>query len=209
MKQSSPSKARVLWVLFFEFFKIASWVVGGGYAILAVADEVFTRKLKWLDDGELDDTLALMQTVPGLIAGNLAIYIGYRKAGFLGSLCAILGVALPSYIIITIIAIFFSTLRLESVWAKGALVGVRTAVAALTLSIFLRLWKTSIRSGIQATVFAICVAAMLIFHVNPGWIILGSLLLGILWCLASVRCSWFKLPQDQQLKEIAHGRSGK
>ncbi len=70
------SKARMLWLLFWEFFKIASFVVGGGFAILIVAEDVFVKKYHWLRDGELSDMLALIQTVPGLTAGNIAIYTG-------------------------------------------------------------------------------------------------------------------------------------
>ena len=104
------SKARMLWLLFWEFFKIASFVVGGGFAILIVAEDVFVKKYHWLRDGELSDMLALIQTVPGLTAGNIAIYTGYRIAGTAGALLALTGVAMPSFIVITAIAAGFSAL---------------------------------------------------------------------------------------------------
>ncbi|MGN0849555.1 MAG: chromate transporter, partial [Victivallaceae bacterium] len=103
----------MLWLLFWEFFKIASFVVGGGFAILIVAEDVFVKKYHWLRDGELSDMLALIQTVPGLTAGNIAIYTGYRIAGTAGALLALTGVAMPSFIVITAIAAGFSALPLD------------------------------------------------------------------------------------------------
>ena len=85
--------------LFWEFFKISLFVVGGGYAIIVVADEVFGRKLKWLKEGELLDHLPVFQMVPGLIAGNTAIYTGLKVAGRLGAVVALVAVALPSFLI--------------------------------------------------------------------------------------------------------------
>ena len=63
---------KILWTLFWEMFKIALSVVGGGYAILAVADEVFSKKLKWTKEGEVIEHLPIFQMVPGIIAGNTA-----------------------------------------------------------------------------------------------------------------------------------------
>ena len=73
---SELPRGHVLWLLFFNFFKIALFVVGGGYAIILAAEDIFIRKLHWLRDGELMDMLAIIQTIPGLMAGNAAIYVG-------------------------------------------------------------------------------------------------------------------------------------
>jgi chromate transporter len=62
-----------LLTLFLEMFKIALFVVGGGFAILAVADEVFSKKLKWTDEGEIASHLPVFQMVPGIIAGSTAV----------------------------------------------------------------------------------------------------------------------------------------
>ena len=105
---TSQPRGKVLWLLFYHFFKIALFVVGGGYAILLAAEEIFVKRLHWLKDGELMDMLAIIQTIPGLLAGNAAIYVGYRSAGRLGALVALTGVALPSFLVITIVAMGFS-----------------------------------------------------------------------------------------------------
>ena len=184
-------KSRIVWVLFIEFFKIATYVVGGGFAILIVAEDTFVKKYKWLREGELSDMLALIQTVPGLTAGNIAIYTGYRLAGFTGALAALTGVALPSFIVITVIAAGFAFLPLENPIVQGAFNGVRTAMAGLMIVAMIRIWKKSVRDFLQYLVFFVTAALILLFHWNPGWFIGGAILLGPIWCLLILR----KMPQ--------------
>ena len=181
------SKARMLWLLFWEFFKIASFVVGGGFAILIVAEDVFVKKYHWLRDGELSDMLALIQTVPGLTAGNIAIYTGYRIAGTAGALLALTGVAMPSCIVITAIAAGFSALPLDHYIVQGAFTGVRTAMAGLMLVALVQLWKSSLRDPLQYAVFIAGIIAVSLFHLNPGWLIGTALILGPVWCMAILR----------------------
>lgn len=181
------SKARMLWLLFWEFFKIASFVVGGGFAILIVAEDVFVKKYHWLRDGELSDMLALIQTVPGLTAGNIAIYTGYRIAGTAGALLALTGVAMPSFIVITAIAAWFSALPLDHYIVQGAFTGVRTAMAGLMLVALVQLWKSSLRDPLQYAVFIAGIIAVSLFHLNPGWLIGTALILGPVWCMAILR----------------------
>ena len=74
---SELPRGRVLWLLFFNFFKIALFVVGGGYAIILAAEDIFIRKLHWLRDGELMDMLAIIQTIPAAIAPRRS-HAGFR-----------------------------------------------------------------------------------------------------------------------------------
>ena len=189
-------KKKTIITLFFEFFKIASYVLGGGFAILVVAEDVFSKKLKWLKEGELSDMLAIIQTVPGLTAGNIAIYVGYRTAGFPGALASLAGVALPSFLIITLISIGFGAIPMENKIIQGVFIGVRTAMAGLTLVALLRVWKGSIRDGIQLTLFLVGVLLILGLHLNPGWLIGGGLLFGPLWCLLLCR----KMPKATEIE---------
>ena len=138
---SELPRGRVLWLLFFNFFKIALFVVGGGYAIILAAEDIFIRKLHWLRDGELMDMLAIIQTIPGLMAGNAAIYVGYRASGALGALVALIGVAMPSFLIITAVAMGFSHLPMDNIYVQGAFIGVRSALGGLVLAALLRTWK--------------------------------------------------------------------
>ena len=134
--------ARLSW----EFFKIALFVVGGGYAIVAVADEVFGRKLKWLREGEIFDNLPIISTVPGLIAGNAAVYTGLKVCGRFGALCALAAVALPSYLIFTAVTVGFASVPQGNPWIDGAFLGLRSALTGVVAG---TIWKTLRRGPVD------------------------------------------------------------
>ncbi len=187
-KESARSiKASELFILFWEFFKIAALVVGGGYAILLVAEDVFAKKLKWLRDNELAEMLALIQTIPGLLAGNIAIYIGHRKAGMLGAIVALFGVALPSYLIITLVATGFAFIPVDSPVLLCMFRSVRAALAGLMLVAFVRLYKQAVKDYAQMALFLVCALSIALFHIAPGWLILTGLLAGPAYCLLVCR----------------------
>ena len=130
LKTGKFAKCRML---FWGFFKIAALVVGGGYAIVPAAEAEFIRKRHLLDETELLDMMAIIQSMPGIIAGNAALYIGYRCAGIAGALSALLGVATPSTLMILLIAIFLHNTNLNVPAIQGAFTG---AQAAITSSLF-------------------------------------------------------------------------
>ena len=171
-----------LWLLFYTFAKIAALVVGGGYAILPVVEETFSRKNKLISSEELLDMMALVQTIPGIIAANSAIYVGMKIAGIGGVLAAVFGVCLPSVTVIIIIAAFFPHLKPENPCLLGAFVGVRACITGLIIVTAVRLAKKTIQGWFEI----ICVAAFLIlalFKLNPVYIIVLSMPLGILYTL--------------------------
>ena len=97
------------WVLFWSYIKITSLVIGGGYAIIAAAQEEFVRRRGWLTDDDVLEMITVTQTVPGILACNSAIYIGWRLGGYRGALSALAGSILPSLIIIVCIAAAISS----------------------------------------------------------------------------------------------------
>lgn len=176
-------RGKVLWLLFYHFFKIALFVVGGGYAILLAAEEIFVKRLHWLKDGELMDMLAIIQTIPGLLAGNAAIYVGYRAAGRLGALVALTGVALPSFLVITVVAMGFSWIPMENGYIQGAFVGVRTALAGLMLVTLIRMWNKTVHDWIQYLIVLACFIGIVFLNWNPGLLLIGAMALGIVYCM--------------------------
>ena len=159
-QENHSSYWKKLWLLFYTFAKIAALVVGGGYAILPVVEETFSRKNKLISSEELLDMMALVQTIPGIIAANSAIYVGMKIAGIGGVLAAVFGVCLPSVTIIIIIA----------------------CITGLIIVTAARLAKKTIQGWFEI----ICVAAFLIlalFKLNPVYIIVLSMPLGILYTL--------------------------
>ena len=129
--------------LFWEWFKIALFVVGGGFAIIVVADEVFGRKLKWLKEGELIEHLPIISSIPGLIAGNSAIYVGLKVRGRIGALVALAGVALPSIIIFLAVTMGFGMVPKGNRWIDGAFLGLRSALSGVIAG---TIWRAVFKS---------------------------------------------------------------
>ena len=133
-----------LFRLFWEWFKIALFVVGGGYAIIVVADEVFGRKLKWIGEGELLEHLPVISSIPGLIAGNSAIYVGLKACGRLGAVVALAGVALPSILIFLCVSAGFAAIPKDNMWVEGAFLGLRSALSGVIAG---TIWRTLFKSN--------------------------------------------------------------
>lgn len=170
------------WQLFITFFKIGSFTIGGGYAMIPLIErEVVVRK-KWIPEREFVDMLAMAQSAPGVMAINTAVFVGYKLRGVKGSIIAALGTALPSFLVIVLIAMFFVDFRTNPVVDK-VLKGMRPAVVALIAA---PLWRLSKSAGINAkTIFIPIVAALLIwlFNVPPVYIVGVSILGGIAYGL--------------------------
>ncbi|MBE6387519.1 MAG: chromate transporter [Lentisphaerae bacterium] len=168
-----------LWLLFWTFAKIAALVVGGGLAMLPVIEETFVNRKKILTSEELLDMIAITQTIPGIIAVNSAVYVGWKVAGLLGAVCATVGVILPSFTVIVIIAMFFPSLSPDNIYIKGAFSGVR---AAITGMIAVTAYNT-LRKGVKKRIDAVIVAAgfitCAIFKVNPAYVICAAMPAGL------------------------------
>ena len=118
--------------LFYVFFLIGLFTFGGGYAMIPmIQSEIVGRG--WINDAMLSDFIAISEATPGPFAINIATFVGSHTAGIWGSLCATLGVILPSFIIILIVA-FILTKIIKNRFVQGALKGVRPTILALILS---------------------------------------------------------------------------
>ena len=115
--------------LFYIFLKIGAFTFGGGYAMLPlIQDEVIAHN--WIDSQSLIDFIAVSESTPGSFAVNVATYVGEEVAGVAGSVCATLGVVLPSFIIILIIAGCYKRFKNSGV-VKGCMSGLKPAVVGL------------------------------------------------------------------------------
>lgn len=180
-------------MLYWGFFKIAALVVGGGYAIVPAAEAEFTRKRKLLDETELLDMMAIIQSLPGIIAGNAALYIGFRCAGVAGALAALLGVATPSTVIILLIAIFLKDVDLDIPAIQGAFIGAQAAIAGLISVTAIKMIRKTIKNSFTLLLAIAAASATIIFKVSPVWVILTGALLGIIYK--------FSLPEPKQIKQ--------
>ena len=116
--------------VFLTFFKIGLFTLGGGYAMIPLIEAEIIEKKKWIGREDFMDLLAIAQSCPGVFAVNIAIFIGYRLRKVKGAMVSCLGTALPSFIIILLIALFFHQFKDNEIVA-AAFRGVRPAVVAL------------------------------------------------------------------------------
>ena len=108
MKHNTPAQeVKSLGTLFFTFFKIGLFTFGGGYAMIALLEEEFIQRRKWLDKDEFLDMTAIAESTPGPVAINSATYLGYKLAKIPGAATATAAVCLPSFLIIYAISLFF------------------------------------------------------------------------------------------------------
>ena len=176
--------------LFLTFFKIGLFTFGGGYAMLPlIQSETIARG--WIDGESLLNFVAVAESTPGPFAINIATYIGAETGGILGSLCATLGVVLPSFIIILIVAKCYVAFRKSRV-VEGLLTGLRPTVlgligcAAVTmaLTVFLPAGFTSAFSftpafGVSLAILCAALVSVLKFKAHPIFVILSAAAIGV------------------------------
>ena len=148
--------------------------------MLPILQREVVEKKKWATEEELTDYYAIGQCTPGVIAVNVATFIGQKNKGILGGIIATLGVVFPSIVIISIIAAFISNFsELEIV--KHAFSGLRICVCALVLNAIVKLGKKSIVDAISFTLFIVVVCASFIFDISPIISILFAAICGIVY----------------------------
>ena len=151
-----------LFALFFTMLKIGLFTFGGGYAMIALLENEFVEKKKYLQKDEFLDMVAIAESTPGPIAINAATYIGYKRAGLLGSAMATIGVCIPSFVIIYIISLFFDAfLSLKLV--EYAFRGIQVCVVYLIFSAGLKMLKQMKKTTLSVTIVSAVVLCMLLF----------------------------------------------
>lgn len=174
-----PTPAPSLQALFWEFFKIALFVVGGGYAIIAVADNIFGRKLKWLEEGELLDHLPVFQMIPGIIAGNSAIYTGLKLRGYAGAAVAQAAVALPSIIIFTLVSCGYDALPVDHPVVAGAFLGLRSSLVGIIGATIALGWRRNVRGIYGYVAVALGITALTCLGADTPTVLVSALAAGI------------------------------
>lgn len=165
---------------FKTFFKIGAFTLGGGYAMIPIIEAEVVDKYKWIKKEEFLDLIAIAQSCPGVFAINVSIFIGYKLRKLRGALCTSLGTALPSFIIILLIAMFFKRFE-DNAMVEAIFRGIRPAVVALIAAPTFNLAKSA---NITITNCWIpIVSALLIWQigVNPIYIIIAAGLGGYLY----------------------------
>ncbi len=160
MKHNTPAQeAKSLGTLFFTFFKIGLFTFGGGYAMIALLEEEFIQRRKWLDKDEFLDMAAIAESTPGPVAINSATYLGYKLARVPGAATATVAVCLPSFLIIYAISLFFEQFTQLTVIAN-AFKGIQVCVIYLIFSAGVRMLKALDKSPFATGVLAAVMLVM-------------------------------------------------
>lgn len=147
--------------LFLTFFKIGAFTFGGGYAMIAIMHGELVEKKKWTVDDEFYDVVSIAESTPGPVAINMATFLGYKKAGVLGSIFATLGVVMPSFIIIFLISQIFDKF-LSFTPVQYAFKGIQACVGYLILNAGVKMVK-KLKSPLEIILFCTSLAVLIAF----------------------------------------------
>ena len=173
---------KMLWELFWTFFKIGTFTFGSGYAMIPMIEKEVVDKKKWFEKDDFYDRFTLAQSSPGPFSLNTAVFVGYKMKGWWGAFVSVLGSVLPSFVIILLIAIYLTDFK-DNPRVEAAFKGIRPAVMALIAVPFIRMllklkWPFALLAVISA-------AAIFFLGLSPVYILLIAAATGIL-------ISWFK-----------------
>ena len=169
------------WTLFLAFMKIGMFTIGGGYAMLPLIQrEVVDRG--WMSKEEFIDIFSVAQSLPGIFAVNISIFVGYRLKKKLGGLVCALGTIMPSFVIILLIALCFTQVK-DNVWVEKVFKGLRPAVVAL-IAVPCLTTPRSIKLSYKQLVIPVGAALLIwLVGVSPAWIILAAIVGGLVYGL--------------------------
>ncbi len=169
-----------LFEMFWSFFKIGAFTFGGGYAMIPLIEAEVVTKKKWISKDDFMDIIVVSQSFPGALAVNCSTFIGYKLGGIIGAIMALLGVVLPSFTIIIIIAAFFMQFRNNNI-VDLVFKGISAAVPMLVLVAVVSLSKSLKKNYLNLIIIITSIVLILFFKVHPVIVVLLSALYGIIF----------------------------
>ena len=167
----------IYWNMFECFFKLGLFTIGGGMAMVPIMKEKVCDERKWMTEEEVLDCLAVCQSLPGVIAINMATYIGYYKKGIKGALVATFGVLLPSFVIIILVVTVLGSIK-DNNYVQGALMGFKAAATGLIAYAALNMAKKTLQGAFSLVVCLLALVLIAILGIDAVWVILGGILVG-------------------------------
>lgn len=170
-----------LWTLFKSMFVLSACTFGGGFVIVSLMKKRYVEELKWLDEDEMLDVTAITQSCPGPLPVNASVIIGYRMAGVVGSLTAILGTIIPPMVIISIISLFYNQFRTNP-YIATALQVMRAGVAAVIFDVVINLAGNVIKTKriLYIAMMVIAFVATYFLDVSAMIVIIVCLCIGLI-----------------------------
>ena len=160
------SNKRTLLSLFIIFLKIGAFTWGGGYAMLPLIKNEVVEKKKWITSSDFIDGIAVSQSIPGAIALNTATFVGNKISGKLGAIVAVIGAALPSFISIVVVSIFFLRFR-ELGMVQNFFKGATPAIVALLVGAIIDIGKDALKGYKEIIIAAGLLLLLLCLHMHP------------------------------------------
>ena len=171
-------KKKILAKLFFSTLYLSAFTFGGGYVIVTLMKQKFVDELHWIQEDEMLDLIAIAQSAPGAIAVNGAIVVGFKLAGVLGAVTAIVATIIPPFLIITVISYFYELFR-DNYIVSSVLYGMQAGVGAVIASVVLDMGVLKQKSVLSAVVMLTAFIATYVYKVNAVYIILACIAIGV------------------------------
>jgi len=168
--------------LFWSFFKIGAFTLGGGYAMIPLIEQEIVGRRRWISAEEFAETLTLAQSAPGPVAINSAVFVGYKMRGIKGVLTSVFGTVIPSFVVILAIAMFVPNIRDQEVITR-IFKGLRPAVVALIAVPVIRMLEKKKFEWHIVLIAAMAAVAISWLKISPIIVILIAGIGGIVYYL--------------------------
>lgn len=175
-----------LWELFWLFAKIGCMTFGGGATMLPILQRELLDRRGWVTEEELVDYYAIGQCTPGVIAVNLSTFVGRKRGGDLGGVAATAGFALPSLVVIVLLAGLITRVE-DLAWVQNAFAGIRACVCVQIFHAVVKLARTAVVDRWTAAIFGIVTLLGIVLDLSPVLFVLGAAAAGVLLCRLGVR----------------------
>lgn len=168
-----------LFELFIEFFKLGMFTIGGGITMIPLLQGIVSDRKKWMTPEETVDCIAVAQSLPGVIAINMATYVGHRKKGALGAVVATTGIMLPSLISIILVIEVLKWIG-DNKYINGALTGIRAAATGLIAYSAYSVGKKVLKDTFGWVVAAAAFILITFLDISVVYVVVGSIIAGLI-----------------------------
>lgn len=181
-------KIRIYWQLFAATFSVSAFTFGGGYVIVPLMQDKFVEKLHWIDEQEMLDIIAISQSLPGPIAVDASVLVGYRIAGVTGGLVALLATVFPPLVILSVVTLFYQAFQSNTV-VKAVLKGMQAGISAVIADVVVSgaIKVLHYKSATSIIIMAVSFAAIFFLNINVMLVILACGLFGAATTILAAR----------------------